>query len=101
MMATRSRSSSDDGALFGGLEWMISPVTFHRNTGKNIELTESNTVANRVSQMDLGKSLVFTSEPLAVGQMLKVTITKRRSWYGGMVSHHLVCAMLAWLSLSQ
>ena len=90
-MAT-SRSTSDDGVLLGGVEWSSSPVTFHRNKKENVELTESNTVATRSKY---GYCIVFTSEPMIVGQMLKVTMTEREGRYGGMVRAHLVCAMLS------
>ena len=88
----------NDGVLFGGVEWSSSPVTFHRNKGRNVELTERNTVATRVRHHNYG--IVFTSEPLLVGQMLKFTVTERgedpsymehqlERWTGGMV--RLVC----------
>ncbi len=89
-------ATSDDGVLLGGVEWSSSPVTFHRNKGKNVELTESNTVATRTKDHDYG--IVFTSEPMIVGQMLKVTLTKRAGWLGGMVRAHLVCALFTVLN---
>ncbi len=83
-------ATSDDGVLLRGVEWSSSPVTFHRNKGKNVELTESNTVATRTESLRFG--VVFTSEPMIVGQMLKVTRTRREEgWRGGMVRAHLVC----------
>ncbi len=92
-MATRAR---DDGVLFGGVEWSSSPVTFHRNKGKNVRLIESNTVATRTVGHSYG--IVFTSEPMIVGQMLKVTLTDKGGSYGGMVRAHLMCASLGCLS---
>ncbi len=95
-------ATSDDGVLFefGGVEWSSSPVTFHRNTGKNVKLTKSNTVATRTKSHNC--ALVFTSEPVVIGQMLKVTVTMRgggsRCGLGGMVRAHLVCALLGCLS---
>ncbi len=83
------------GVLFGGVEWSSSPVTFHRNKGKNVELTESNTVATRLR--DHNCAIVFTSEPVLVGQMLKVTVTekeKQKPLVGGMVRPHLVCIII-------
>ncbi len=78
-----------NGAMLGRVKWSSSPVAFHRNKGKNVELTESNTVATRVRNHDCG--VVFTSEPLVVGQMLKVTMTKREDrWPGGKVRAHLI-----------
>ncbi len=83
-------SASDGGVLFGGVEWSSSPVTFHRNTG-SVKLTESNTVATRGT--DHNCAIVFTSEPMVVGQMLKVTVTEKKGcWIGGMVRG------IAWLS---
>ncbi len=80
-------ATSDDGVLLGGVEWSSSPVTFHRNKGKHVELTESNTVATRTWGF---YGIVFTSEPMIVGQMLKVTVTEREDWSGGMVRAHLI-----------
>ena len=82
---------SGDGVLFGGgVEWSSSPVTFHRNTGKYVELTKSDTVATRVRDKDYG--IVFTREPMVVGQMLKVTMTEREGgWDVGMVRARVHC----------
>ncbi len=92
-------ATSDDGVLFGGVEWSSSPVTFHRNKGRNVELTKSNTVATRVRNYNY--AIVFTSKPVVAGQMLKVTVTERnKQWCGGMVRDNLVCAMLDCLSQS-
>ncbi len=80
--------SSDDDVLLGGVEWSSSPVrsTFHRNKGRSVKLTESNTVATRTKGYS---GIVFTSEPMIVGQMLKVTMTERvEGWTGGMVRAH-------------
>ncbi len=85
----------DDGVLLGGVEWSSSPVTFHRNKGKSVELTESNTVATRTLS---ASGIVFTSEPMIVGQMLKVTMTQREEGWGGMVRAHLVCALFTILN---
>ncbi len=82
----------NDSAIFGGVQWSSSPVTFHRNKGENVKLTESNTVATRTK--GFGDALVFTSEPMIVGEMLKVTVTQRameeEGYYFGMVRAHLV-----------
>ncbi len=82
-------ATSDDGVLLGGVEWSSSPVTFHRNKGKNVKLTKSNTVATRT---EIYYGIVFTSEPMIVGQMLKVTMTRRVEVLlgGGMVRAHLI-----------
>ena len=44
-------------AFFNGVNWTNSS---HRNTGKNVELTESNRVATKVRGKDYG--LVFTMQ---------------------------------------
>ncbi len=81
-------ATSDDGVLLGGVEWSSSPVTFHRNKGKHVELTKSNTVATKTYGF---YGIVFTSEPMIVGQMLKVTLTQREEyWAGGMVRAHAI-----------
>ena len=93
MATITSAPTNADGVLFGRVQWSSSPVTFHRNTGKNVELTENNRVATRVRNRDY--ALVFTNEPMVVGQMLKVTMTQRgEDRYGGMVRAHLVCVDL-------
>ncbi len=82
-------ATSSDGAVFTGVEWSSSPVTFHENKGKNVRLTEGNKVATRVNASNTcGFGIVFTGEPLSVGQLLKVTVTKRvnTKWMGGLVS---------------
>ncbi len=83
--------------LFGGVEWSSSPVTFHRNKGRNVELTKSNTVSTRTESHNYG--IVFTSEPMVAGQMLKVTVTERnKQWMGGMVRDDLVWCVHGCLS---
>ena len=57
------------------LKWVSQPVVFHRNTGENVGLSENNTVATRARSADYG--VVFTSEPVSTGQMLKVTVMER------------------------
>ncbi len=89
-------ATSDDGVLLGGVEWSSSPVTFHRNKGYFVKLTKSNTVATRTKSYGYG--MVFTSEPMIVGQMLKVTMTRREEGWGGMVRAHLVCALFTVLN---
>ncbi len=89
-------ATSDDGVLLGGVEWSSSPVTFHRNKGEYVELTESNTVATRTKSF--GCDIVFTSKSIVVGQMLKVTVTEREDSLGGMVRAHLVCALFTVLN---
>ena len=73
-----------DGVLFiGGVQWSSSRTTFHRNKGENVKLTERKSVATRIK--DSGYAIVFTSEPMVAGQMLKVTMMGRedRWWRGG------------------
>ena len=74
--------------LFGGVQWSSSRVTFHRNTGRNIKLKRTNTVATNTESFN--NALVFTSEPVVAGQMLKVTVTETHDfdWAGGMVRAH-------------
>ncbi len=69
-----------NGVLFGGVQWSSSRVTFHRNMGKNVKLKKSNTVATRTESFN--NALVFTSEAVFAGQMLKVTVTERRRKIG-------------------
>ncbi len=81
-MATSS--SKTDGTVFTGVEWSSSPVTFHENKGRNVRLTEGNKVAD-----GYGDAIVFTGEPLSVGELLKVTMTRK---VGGLRTGVLVSA---------
>ena len=77
----------NDHSLFtaAGVHWNSRPVVFHNKHGKNIELLGGNTVATRVNSWDYG--VVFTSEPVPIGQMLKVVISTKENWsIGGLVS---------------
>ncbi len=67
----------------GGVQWSSSRTTFHRNKGENVKLTERKSVATRIK--DSGYAIVFTSEPMVAGQMLKVNMMGRedRWWRGG------------------
>ena len=72
-------------------DWFITCLLFCTNAlynkhGKNIELTQNNTVATRVRGYDY--CIVCTSEPVSIGQMFKVTVLERdTSWGdGGLVS---------------
>ena len=58
-----------------GLKWASRPVVFHQNTGENVRLSKDSTVATRVKSNVYG--IVFTSEPVSTGRMLKVTVTER------------------------
>ena len=70
-----------------GLKWASRPVVFHKNTGRHVRLSENNTVATRVREGARGNGIVFTSEPVSTGQMLKVTVMERETgWSGGLVS---------------
>ena len=82
-MATSTQPSS----LFSsaGVQWTSQPVVFHNKRGKHIELSQNNTVATRVRSIDYG--IVFTSEPVSIGQMFKVTLLEKDSQYvAGLVS---------------
>ena len=85
---------------FKRVEWSSSPVTFHRNKGENVRLTESSTVASRTESFNC--ALVFTNEPVIAGQMLKVTMTQKEklAWVGGMVRAHLVCTLLGCMCIT-
>ena len=66
-------------------QWTSQPVVFHNNHGKNIELSQNNTVATRVR--DYNHGIVCTSEPVSIGQMFKVTVLEKEcQWAGGFVS---------------
>ena len=69
----------------GAIQWDGRPVFFHSNTGRNIILEGGGTVASRARSFDYGT--VVTSEPVCIGQMLKITVLRREEkWRGGLVS---------------
>ena len=85
-----------DAGMFhsSGLKWASRPVVFHRSTGKNVRLSENNTVATRVrgtgAVFTIGYGIVFTSEPVSIGQMLRVTLKERDTdWLNSMVSSQI------------
>ena len=80
-------SKRNDRSFFSSanVQWNSQPVVFHNTHGRNIELSQNNTVATRVNTWDYG--VVFTSESVSVGQMLKVVISRKVKWtFGGLVS---------------
>ena len=50
----------------------MSTLRFHSRCGKNISLSENNTVAERVTRFSDG--IVFTEQPIALGTVFQVKI---------------------------
>ena len=82
-MATRKEGPS----LFtsANVQWTSLPVVFHNNHGKNVVLSQNNTVATRERSLDY-YGIVCTSEPVTIGQMFKVTMLEEVTHWGGLVS---------------
>ena len=63
---------------------------FHTRCGKNISLSDNNTIAGRVDGYDNG--IVFTEQPVALGTLFQVKILEydggpwARFWNGTIVS---------------
>ena len=59
-----------------GLSAMATTSTqrFHSRCGKNISLSDDNTVAERVKTIDDG--IVFTDQPVALGTVFQVKIVE-------------------------
>ena len=87
-------TGSDHSSLFSSITWTGQPVVFHRKAGRNIALSENNTVASS-SDPDDDYAVVCTSEPVSIGQMFKVTVKRSARWmFGlseGLVSTKAVC----------
>ena len=68
------------------VQWTSQPVAFHHKHGKNIQLSQNNTVALRMRSWYYG--IVCTNEPVSIGNMFKVTLMERNEkWsFGGLVS---------------
>ena len=69
------------------LQWASQPATFNQNkTGQCVELSQNCTVATKVKG-SYNTGIVVTREPVPVGRMLKVIVSRTNSgWAGGLVS---------------
>ena len=57
---------------------------FHPRHGKNIQLSENNTVAHRVRDFD--QALVYSSKPISRGEVFQVRLLeKAETWSGSVV----------------
>ena len=59
------------------LNWSSQPAVLHRRYGKNIRLSENNTVAELVNPQRWGDGVVMTAEPVPVGGVFQVTVLKQ------------------------
>ena len=57
---------------------MTAAQRFHSRCGKNICLSDNNTVARRVG--DLHDSVVFTEQPVPLGTVFQVKLLKHESY---------------------
>ena len=68
-------------------KWASQLATFdHNKPGPNVELSQNCSVATTVKGA-YNRGIVVTREPVSVGQMLKVIVSKtNKEWSGGLVS---------------
>lgn len=78
------------------LQWKSQKVTFSTSHGKNIQLSENNTVVTRITGKSYG--IVYTNKPVSIGQMFKVTVMETEMEGGSsalsLVSQLSVCSAL-------
>ena len=70
-------------------DWTPRPAPFNvRKCGRNARFSEEASVAERVEPMeDPLNAVVYTAQPLAVGQVWRVTVQNTtRKWSAGLVS---------------
>ena len=74
--------------IFRGVADKLRMTTqrFHSSCGKNIRLSDNNTVAERVKSYNNG--IVFTEQPVALGTVFQVKILEYddSKWSGSIVS---------------
>ena len=70
-------------------DWTPRPAPFNdRKCGTNVRFSEEASVAERVEPEKYPRdAVVYTAQPLAVGQVWRVTVQNTtRKWHGGLVS---------------
>ena len=70
-------------------DWTPRPAPFNvRKCGTNARFSEEASVAERVEPEEYrSAAVVYTAQPLAVGQVWRVTVQNTtRKWYRGLVS---------------
>ena len=77
---------------FSDINWSSQPAVLHRRHGNNIELSEHNSVAERVNpETRYRGGVVMTAEPVPVGGVFQVTVLEKvERWSGGLVSVVLI-----------
>ena len=75
-----SSITSSDACLLQELGWDKQDVAFHNNKGKNVELSEKDTIVSRVKGATAVRGIVFTREPLSIGQIFQVDILQQDFW---------------------
>ena len=71
--------------------WSTRPAPFStRNFGGNVEFSVDNTVAERAGGLD--DAVVYTADPVPLGQMWQTTVlSTTERYYGGLVSGCVLC----------
>ena len=70
-------------------DWTPRPASFNvRKCGRNARFSEEASVAERVEpEEDYDNAVVYTAQPLAAGQVWRVTVQNTtHKWGGGLVS---------------
>ena len=71
--------------------------SFHRNYGSNVCLLEKGTVAHRVDYEDFCNGIVFSEQPIVIGDIFQVKLIEKdtkRNWAGSLVSIITFCVNL-------
>ena len=83
---------SDPPQLSDRSKWSCQPAALHQNHGKNIKLSDNDSVAER-EKGSYNYGIVFTAEPVPLGCVLQVTVLSMEDgWSGSFVSaiYHLL-----------
>ena len=85
MAQNKARRKPVHAVDFSDINWSSQPAVLHRRHGKNIRLSENDTVAERVRSYRY--AVVMTAEPVPVGGVFQVTVLEEvDEWAGGLVS---------------
>ena len=74
--------------------------SFHRNHGSNVCLLEGGTVAHRVDYEDYHNGIVFSEQPIVIGDIFHVKLIEKdtvRGWAGSLVS--IITTLLTYITL--
>ena len=80
---------NDSSPLNDPSKWSCQPAALHHNHGRNIKLSDNDSVAERVRSFANG--IVFTAEPVPLNCAFQVTVLrKEKLWIGSFVSANTI-----------